>query len=173
MDVSYCIVFCSDKWELGKQHEFVMVGHCFGGLVLKSLMVEARTIAKRKPRNMLDMKNAASAKTFLKNLRGVAFYAVPHFGSELKLNFTQFYSRWLDSGAEWAGIMQILKDNQKMAKLSQTCEDIIDEFSINLFAFLEGTPTEEMVSIDKRIYPCAFNKHDVVWEILYGAYLSH
>jgi hypothetical protein len=79
----------------------------------------------------------------------------------------------LDSGAEWAGIMQILKDNQKMAKLSQTCEDIIDEFSINLFAFLEGTPTEEMVSIDKRIYPCAFNKHDVVWEILYGAYLSH
>jgi len=144
MDVSYCIVLCSDRWELGKQRKFVMIGHCFGGLVLKSLMVEARKIAKRKPRNMLDMKNAASAKTFLKNLRGVAFYAVPHFGYELDLNFTQFYSTWLDSGAEWAGIMQILKDNQKMAELSQTCEDIIDEFSINVFAFLEGTPTEEM-----------------------------
>jgi hypothetical protein len=52
MDASYCIVFCNERWELGKQREFVMVGHCFGGLVLKSLMVEARTIAKRKPRNM-------------------------------------------------------------------------------------------------------------------------
>jgi hypothetical protein len=44
--------------------------------------------------------------------------------------------------------------------LSQTCEDILDEFSINVFVFLEGTPTKEMVNIDEHIYPCAFNKHD-------------
>jgi hypothetical protein len=122
---------------------------------------------------MLDMKNATFANMFLKNLKGVNFYAIPHFVSELKLNFTQFYSTRLQSGAKWAGIMQILKDNQKMVELSQTCEDIIDEFSINVFAFLEGTPTEEMVSIDEHIYPCAFSKQNVVWEILYGSYLNH
>jgi hypothetical protein len=48
MDVSYCIVLCNDRWELGKQREFVMIGHYFGGLVLKSLMVEVHTIAKKK-----------------------------------------------------------------------------------------------------------------------------
>jgi hypothetical protein len=119
---------------------------------------------KKTKKYAFDLKNVAFANTFLKILKGVAFYTIPHFVFELKLNFIQFYSTWLDTGAEWARIMQILKDNQKTIGLSQTCEDIIDEFSINVFTFLEGTPTEEMVSIDEHIYPCAFNRHDLVWE---------
>ncbi len=36
------IVLCSNMWRLGQRYGFVMTGHCFGGLVIKSLMEEAQ-----------------------------------------------------------------------------------------------------------------------------------
>jgi triacylglycerol esterase/lipase EstA (alpha/beta hydrolase family) len=57
----------------------VLIGHSFGGLVLKSLVVklkamESGTDAWSKPA-------VKCGKAFLSNVRGVAFYAVPHAGS--------------------------------------------------------------------------------------------
>jgi hypothetical protein len=77
------IVLCSNTWRLGQRYGFVMIGHCFGGLVIKSLMEEAQKRSQSKPNNSFDRKAVASAEKFLQNLKGVVFYAVPHLGSEL------------------------------------------------------------------------------------------
>ncbi len=154
------IVICS-RWRLGQRHGFVMIGHCFGGLVIKSLMEEAQKRSKSKPENDFDRKAVASAEKFLQNLKGVVFYAVPHLGSELKSYFTQFNSTWF--GVQWAGILQnLISDQSRMADLSQSCDNIISQFSINVFAFLEGTTILNMVCIDRDIHPSMFNNINVI-----------
>jgi hypothetical protein len=50
---------------LGRQHGFVLIGHCFGGLVIKSLVEEARKRALQNVRNAIDRKAKASAEMFL------------------------------------------------------------------------------------------------------------
>jgi hypothetical protein len=140
-----------------------MIGHCFGGLVIKSLMEEAQEGSQRKPENKLDRKAVASAEKFLQNLKGIVFYAVPHLGSELKSYFTQFNSTWFANGVKWAGILENLRSHQsRMADLSQTFDGIISQFSINVFAFLEGTTIPNMVSIDRHIRPSMFNNLNVI-----------
>jgi hypothetical protein len=132
------ILVISNRWRLGQKDGFVMIGHCFGGLVIKSLMEEAQKRSVMTPRNILDIKAVAFGTKFFQNLKGVVFYAVPHLGSELKSYFTQFNSTWF--GVQWAGILQNLRSHQsRMADLSQSCDNIISQFSINVFAFLEGT----------------------------------
>ncbi|KAH9545574.1 hypothetical protein CY35_12G054900 [Sphagnum magellanicum] len=137
------ILVISNRWRLGQRYGFVMIGHCFGGLVIKSLMEEAQKRSVMTPRNNLDIKAVAFATKFLQNLKGVVFYAVPHLGSELKSYFTQFNSTRF--GVKWAGILQNLRSHQsRMADLSQSCDNIISQFSINVFAFLEGTTIPNM-----------------------------
>ncbi|KAH8936899.1 hypothetical protein BDL97_17G110800 [Sphagnum fallax] len=63
-------------------HPIVLIGHSFGGLVLKSLVVKLkREPTIRNPTNSLSKATVQRAKVFLRNVRGVAFYAVPHAGS--------------------------------------------------------------------------------------------
>jgi hypothetical protein len=140
-----------------------MIGHCFGGLVIKSLMEEAQKRSQSKPENKLDRKAVASTENFLQNLKGVVFYAVPHLSSKLQSYFTQSNSTWFANGVKWAGILQNLISHQsRMADLSQSCDDIISKFSINVFAFLEGTTIPNMVSIDRQIHPSMFNNLNVI-----------
>jgi hypothetical protein len=73
---------------LGQQYGFVLIGHCFGGLVIKSLVEEARKRTRLgNVRNAIDRKAKASAEKFLKNLKGVVFYAVPHSGSKKLISY--------------------------------------------------------------------------------------
>jgi triacylglycerol esterase/lipase EstA (alpha/beta hydrolase family) len=57
----------------------VIIGHSFGGLVLKSLVVKLKTMQNRT--NDWSKATYKCAEGFLSNVRGVAFYAVPHAGS--------------------------------------------------------------------------------------------
>jgi hypothetical protein len=52
----------SDPWRLGQQWGCVLVGHSFGGLMIKSLVVEAYQGAQVFPRNRIDELSVASAK---------------------------------------------------------------------------------------------------------------
>jgi hypothetical protein len=127
-----------------------MIGHCFGGLVIKSLMEEAYKRAHSTPRNALERNVATSANKFLQNLKGVAFYAVPHTGSELESYYTQFSSTSSADGVKWAGFMKNLKPHDsRMEDLSNSFEKITSELSTNVFAFLESTTIKGVVSIDK------------------------
>jgi len=55
-----------------------LIAYSFGGLVLKSLMVEVYKHVYQRPRNDLDDEVHKCCKTFLKHVKGVIFYGVPH-----------------------------------------------------------------------------------------------
>jgi hypothetical protein len=134
---------------LGRQHGFVLIGHCFGGLVIKSLVEEARKRARLgNVRNPFDRKGKTSAEMFLKNLKGVVFYAVPHSGSK---NLISYFSRCnpitIPRVVKLAGFMQNVQPLQvKMENLSTTFDAIVEELSINVYAFVEGKPMKDVVS---------------------------
>jgi hypothetical protein len=57
-----------------------IAGYCFGGLVLKSLVVEVQKNMHQRTLNLIDATTNKSCKRFLKNLKGTIFYGVPHAG---------------------------------------------------------------------------------------------
>jgi hypothetical protein len=57
----------------------VLIGHSFGGFVLKSLVVKLKTMQNHT--DCLSRSTYLCAKVFLSNVRGAAFYSVPHAGS--------------------------------------------------------------------------------------------
>ncbi len=65
----------------------MLIGHSFGGLVLKSLVGKLkRRLAIENATDSWSKATVQCAKVFLSNVRGVAFYAVPHAGSSNLLN---------------------------------------------------------------------------------------
>jgi hypothetical protein len=174
----------------------VLIGHSFGGLVLKSLVVQlvkASTI--KNPTNSLSEVKVQCAKMFLKNVRGVVFYSVPHAGS----NIAEYVNKLLRCSNQnptnscWQAILQCAKvflrnmrrvafyavpypgsrssvefvnkllrsniihhrgiiDNIQpwqgdMEELSVDFDDIVNENHINIYAFCEGRPMEQVVRI--------------------------
>jgi triacylglycerol esterase/lipase EstA (alpha/beta hydrolase family) len=65
-----------------------LVAYSFGGLVLKSLVVEAHNHVHQRLSNDLDVKVHKCCKTFLNNVKGVILYGVPHAGG------TQYLSNY-------------------------------------------------------------------------------
>jgi triacylglycerol esterase/lipase EstA (alpha/beta hydrolase family) len=55
-----------------------LVAYSFGGLLLKSLVVQACKHVNQRPRNDLDDEVHKCSKTFLNNVKDVVFYGVPH-----------------------------------------------------------------------------------------------
>lgn len=95
----------------------MLVGHSFGGLVIKSVLKEARKRAQlTNPKNKIDLQDTTSAKIFLENLKGVVFYGVPHSGS---CNLETYHSQGNHiatgtNGINWAGFMQNLQPHQQL-----------------------------------------------------------
>jgi triacylglycerol esterase/lipase EstA (alpha/beta hydrolase family) len=72
-----------------------LVAYSFGGLILKSLVVEAHRHVHQRRKNCLDDEIQKCCKTFLNNVKGVIFYGVPHFGGTKYLSkyFTWQYQQ--------------------------------------------------------------------------------
>ncbi len=117
--------------------------------MIKSLVEQARKRALENVRNALDRKAKASAEVFFKNLKGVVFYAVPHSGSK---NLISYFSRCNQITiprrvVKLAGFMQNVQPLQlQMENLSTTFDAIVEEFFINIYAFVEGKPMKDVVS---------------------------
>jgi len=77
-------------------------------------------------------------------VRGVAFYAVPHAGSS---NFTEYVKELLSCNHRHdSGIMDNIQPWQRdMEWLSVDFDDIVNENEINIYAFCEGIPMEQVV----------------------------
>jgi hypothetical protein len=90
----------------------VLIGHSFGGLVLKSLVVKLnRESTIRNPTNSWSKATVQCAKVFLRNVRGVAFYAVPHAGSS---NFAEYVNKLLKcNNGHDSGIMDNIQPWQR------------------------------------------------------------
>ncbi len=119
--------------------------------MIKSLVEEARKRALENVRNALDRKAKACAEMFLKNLKGIVFYAVPHSGSK---NLISYFGRCNEITiprrvVKLAGFMQNVQPLQlQMEILATTFDAIVEEFSINIYAFVEGKPMKDVVSCE-------------------------
>jgi hypothetical protein len=114
-----------------------------GGLVLKSLVVKLeRGSTIRSSSTPFSEAAAQRAKSFLKNLRGVAFYAVPHAGSTNFHTFVNKLSRC--TNRHLLGIMGNIEPYRRdMNQLSVDFDDIVNGNKISIYAFSEGKPMDQ------------------------------
>jgi hypothetical protein len=120
----------------------VLIGHSFGGLVLKSLVVKLKTM--KSGTDAWSKATFQCGKRFLSNVRGVAFYAVPHTGST---KFAEYVTKLLRcNNKHLARIMRnIQPENREMANLSTEFEEIVNKNEISIYAFCEGRPMERVI----------------------------
>jgi hypothetical protein len=124
-----------------------LVAYSFGGLVLKSLVVEAHKRVNQRSINVFDHEVHKCCETFLNNVKGVIFYGVPHVGGPQNLSN---YFIWqhqqiniLNKDASPSGISKTLESfNTQMAHLSTEFTNAICE-DLNIYAFTEGLPLDE------------------------------
>ncbi len=134
-------VLCRYEWH----HPIVLIGHSFGGLVLKSMVVKVKRASSiQNPTNSWSKATLQCAKEFLSNVKGVAFYAVPHAGSS---NIAKYVNKLLRChNRHHPGIMDNIQPWQRdMEQLSVDFDDIVAENGINIYAFCEGRPMEQVV----------------------------
>jgi hypothetical protein len=124
-----------------------LIAYSFGGLVLKSLVVEAYKHVHQRSRNDFDDEIQKCCKTFLNNVKGVVFYGVPHDGgtqSLLKYFIWQHQQiNTLSKCATQSGFCKNLESfNPQMEHLSTDFKNAIRE-DVNIYAFSEGLPLDE------------------------------
>ncbi|CAK9235862.1 unnamed protein product [Sphagnum troendelagicum] len=123
-----------------------LIAYSFGGLVLKSLVVEAHKHVHQKPRNSLDEKVHKCCETFLNNIKGVVFYGVPHAGgTQYLLNYFVWQHQQintLNKCATQSGLFKNLESfNPQMEHLSTDFTNVVHE-DLNIYAFGEGLPVD-------------------------------
>jgi hypothetical protein len=123
----------------------VLVGHSFGGLIIKSLVVEIQRCMNQKTSNDIDLAMNARSKDFYDNLTGVIFYGTPHEGG------TKTFSMYFAEICQEVGLLNkthsitqqsFLENvevlNQKMEQLSVDFDRAKE--NLNIYAFVEGQP---------------------------------
>jgi predicted alpha/beta hydrolase family esterase len=132
----------SPKWQLHQgSQQIVLVGHSFGGLVIKSLMVEVDKAVKERALSTIEKKKQARCKAFQENVKGIMFYAVPHTGidTDFKTYLTGCNNIPYSHNSErLTGLMRVADAfNRQMVDLSTDFEFSVPE-DINLYAIVEG-----------------------------------
>jgi hypothetical protein len=126
----------------------ILVGHSFGGLIIKSLVVEIQRYMNQKTSNDIESAMNARSKDFYDNLTGVIFYGVPHEGG------TKTFSMYFVEICQEVGLLnkthsitqQSLLQNvqvldQKMEQLSVDFDQTKE--NLNIYAFVEGQPINQ------------------------------
>ncbi|CAM6021781.1 unnamed protein product [Sphagnum balticum] len=135
-------------WEA----RIVLVGYSFGGLVVKSLIVEVEKRRNARIVNLLDTRAKRSCTKFLENLKGTIFYGVPHTGGgeDFKQYFVYQSQQFNDAKGKQFAKSGILKNiegfNRQMAALSVDFENAVDPALI-IYAFGEGQPLKKGGSV--------------------------
>ncbi len=135
----------------------VLVGHSFGGLIIKSLVVEIKKRCMNKiPSNDIESVMNERSKDFYDNLTGVIFYGVPHEGGTkaFSTHFTQICQEMGILNKTHPITQQSLLRNVQL--LDKTMEQLSMEFyeakeNLNIYAFVEGQPIDK----DEVIFQCS------------------
>jgi predicted alpha/beta hydrolase family esterase len=132
----------SSKWQFHQgSQQIVLVGHSFGGLVIKSLMVEVDKAVKERALSAIEKKKQARCKAFQVNVKGILFYAVPHAGAEkhFKTYVTDCNNiPFLRNSKRLTGLMRTVDNfDRQMAQLSTDFEYAVPE-DISRYAIVEG-----------------------------------
>jgi len=132
-----------------------MVAYSFGGLVLKSLVVEMHKHVYQKQMTNLDVKTQNCCEKFLKNLKGVVFYSVPHAGGTQDLSkYFKWQCQQIAKDETRLGLLKnMIPFNRKLEQLSIDFNKSICE-EVEIYAFAEGSPIDnKWVSFSsKHIY---------------------
>ncbi|CAM6020720.1 unnamed protein product [Sphagnum balticum] len=125
-----------------------IVAYSFGGLVFKSLVVEADKYVRQRPMNNLDFKVQKYCGTFLNNLKGVVFYSVPHAGGTQDLSkYFKWQCQQIAKDTTELGLLENMKSfNPKMEQLSVDFNKVIRK-DLNIYAFSEGLAIDNIWGI--------------------------
>lgn len=135
----------SPKWRLDQTQIIALVGHSFGGLVIKSLIVEAKklaTLPEQARRNDVTRATSDACAAFLAKVKCAVFYGTPHSGSDAVnlVQNLQKLAKLTRVPLTLAGILKNLQPFQRdMEVLSVKFQDAAPQ-DINIFAFGEGRP---------------------------------
>jgi hypothetical protein len=136
------------RYEILWDAPIVLVGYSFGGLVLKSLVVEVQQHIHQRIINLSDVAINKSCKRFLENLKATIFNGVPHAGgSEGFLKYFSWKCQQINTMKKKLRIhSSLLRNltsfNRQMEELSMDFESAISEDLI-IYAFNEGQAFEE------------------------------
>jgi hypothetical protein len=138
-----------------------IVAYSFGGLVFKSLVVEADKYVRQRPMNNLDFKVQKYCETFLNNLKGVVFYSVPHVGGTQDLSkYFKWQCQQIAKDTIELSLLENMKSfNPKMEQLSVDFNKVICK-DLNIYAFSEGLAIDNIWVrfLSKHIdYPTKFH----------------
>ncbi len=143
----------------------MLVGYSFGGLMVKSLVVEVDKRVNVRIVNRLDTRAKRSCTKFLKNLKGTIFYGVPYRGvsyrggeNDLKQFFVWECQQFNDANKKQIAKPGYLKDirlfNTQMAHLSYTFKDCARRArrarNFIIYAFYEVSPIRKGVSFSSK-----------------------
>jgi len=121
----------------------VLVGHSFGGLIIKSLVVEIQRCMIQKTSTNMDLAMIARSKDFYDNLTGVIFYGVPHEGG------TKTFSMYFAQICQEMGFLNKTHSipQQNLLKNVQVLDPKMEQLSVDfdrakenliIYAFGEG-----------------------------------
>jgi len=123
----------------------VLVGYSFGGLITKSLVVEAQRRCNQSMKNDVDLIMNKHCRNFINNLNGMVFYGVPHGGGTDEYstyfkqqcqNFDSFNKMYSKTQRNLLMNVQLL--NRQMEELSVNFDQV--KANLNVYAFGEGQP---------------------------------
>jgi hypothetical protein len=139
----------------------VLVGHSFGGIVIKSLVIEIHKISRQQHSNNLEKTDAEKANVFLKNMVGVAFYAVPHIGSWQLIEYIRRQREINLHSKQLAKVKAIILENidssiSKAANLSTDFSNTLASCSniYGVYVFIETKPIDDNVVSDEHCQLC-------------------
>jgi triacylglycerol esterase/lipase EstA (alpha/beta hydrolase family) len=124
----------------------VLVGHSFGGLMLKSLVVEVSKRMHQRSMPSLDVEVRDNCKKFLENVKGMVFYSVPRGGD------SQEFSSFLASQCLQTNVIDkkikhgsnnLNSFNRQMEQLDVDFTHSTDQNVYNMLVFSEGLPIND------------------------------
>jgi hypothetical protein len=141
---------------LGQKHPFVLVGHSFGGIVIKSLVFEIHKISRQQHCNNLEKSYVKKANVFLKNMLGVAFYAEPHIGSQPLI---EYICKQCKINLDSKQLSKVLENiDPSISRATNLSNDFIKTVAsctniYGVYVFVETKPIDDVVS-DERCQLC-------------------
>jgi len=151
----------SAKWTLGQKHPFVLVGHSFGGIVIESLVMEIHKISQQQYSNNLGKTDVEKANVFLKNMAGVAFYAIPHLGSRQLIEYICKQCESNLQSKQLAKVKAIILENidPSISKAANLSNDFFNTLAsctniYGVYAFMETKLVDDNVVSDECCQLC-------------------
>ncbi len=142
---------------MGQEHPFVLVGHSFGGIVIKSLVFEIHKRSQQQHCNNLQKSYVEKANVFLKNMLGVAFYDVPHIGSQ---SLIEYICKQCEINLDSKQLAKVLENiDPYKSKATNLSSDFIKTLpsctnNYGVYVFVETKPIDDNVVSDEHCQLC-------------------